>query len=391
MDNSLKRATALMAVVLMLTGCSSQDNKSNNHSTDDARLEPVEQAYDDCDKLLGSDHGSFKLPEKISKVDFNKVYSLSCNTLKNDDMTNAKKLFKTFYGDDFDESALSTDKGEKKLKNLPKIGVNDDPVLAEKATADFKEMKKQMKTVIGAQKQRLEYVLMLDRKWSAEAWKALFVKNPLMHCFAIGLIWGIYENGCLKTSFRYLDDGSFTNSDDDEIELSEVMQIGLVHPLELTEHEKEAWLEQLDDYEIIQPFDQLKRKVYKVAEIDKNKTACEIFKNTEITNTTLVNRMTKAGWYKGQAQDAGFFYEFIRNDISGKEKDPDGKLVNIGMTAELKFSGTYIGYYEIEDVTVEELYFRLPDAAYNDNMKLGDVNPRYYSEVVLQLKKAINK
>ena len=101
--------------------------------------------------------------------------------------------------------------------------------------------------------------------------------------------------------------------------------------------------------------------------------------------------MTKAGWYKGQAQDAGFFYEFIRNDISGKGKDPDGKLVNIGMTAELKFSGTYIGYYEIEDVTVEELYFRLPDAAYNDNMKLGDVSPRYYSEVVLQLKKAINK
>ena len=111
MDNSLKRATALMAVVLMLTGCSSQDNKSNNHSTDDARLEPVEQAYDGCDKLLGSDHGSFKLPEKISKVDFNKVYSLSCNTLKNDDMTNAEKLFKTFYGDDFDESALSTDNG----------------------------------------------------------------------------------------------------------------------------------------------------------------------------------------------------------------------------------------------------------------------------------------
>ena len=44
--------------------------------------------------------------------------------------------------------------GEKKLKNLPKIGVNDDPALAEKATADFKEMKKQMKTVVDAQKQR---------------------------------------------------------------------------------------------------------------------------------------------------------------------------------------------------------------------------------------------
>lgn len=104
---------------LFLFGCSSQDNKSNNHSTDDARLEPVEQAYDGCDKLLGSDHCSFKLPEKISKVDFNKVYSLSCNTLKNDDMTNAEKLFKTFYGDDFDESALSTDNGGiEAIKNI---------------------------------------------------------------------------------------------------------------------------------------------------------------------------------------------------------------------------------------------------------------------------------
>ena len=59
------------------------------------------------------------------------------------------------------------------------------------------------------------------------------------------------------------------------------------------------------------------------------------------------------------------------------------------MTAELKFSGTYIGYYEVEEVTVGELYFRLPDSSESNNMKLGEVNPRYYSEVILQLSKAI--
>ena len=59
------------------------------------------------------------------------------------------------------------------------------------------------------------------------------------------------------------------------------------------------------------------------------------------------------------------------------------------MTAELKFSGTYIGYYEVEEVTVGELYFRLPDFSESNNMKLGEVNPRYYSEVILQLSKAI--
>jgi len=40
-----------------------------------------------------------------------------------------------------------------------------------------------MKTVVDAQKQRLEYVLMLDRKWTAEAWKALFVK--ILSCTAL--------------------------------------------------------------------------------------------------------------------------------------------------------------------------------------------------------------
>ena len=105
---NLKLLAAAVAVFL-LSSCSIQDNKANNHSTDNAKLAPVEQAYNGCDELLDSDHGSFKLPKKINKENFDKVYSLSCNALKNDDVSIAKGIFKSFYGGDFDESKLSTD------------------------------------------------------------------------------------------------------------------------------------------------------------------------------------------------------------------------------------------------------------------------------------------
>ncbi|MDE6776197.1 MAG: DUF4132 domain-containing protein, partial [Ruminococcus sp.] len=154
--------------------------------------------------------------------------------------------------------------GSKKVKNMPKPGVNDTAEIAEKSYADFKEMKKQLKTAVSVQKSRLEYALICERKWTAENWENLFVKNPVMHCFAIGLIWGIYNDDKLVSSFRYMDDGSFTTSDEDEFEIPENAVISIVHPVELSEDEISAWKEQLSDYEIVQPFPQLERKIFRV-------------------------------------------------------------------------------------------------------------------------------
>ncbi len=272
--------------------------------------------------------------------------------------------------------------GEKKVKNMPKPGVNDDASIADKAYADFKEMKKQMKTVVESQKQRLEYVLMCDRKWTKEGWEKLFVKNPVMHCFAIGLIWGIYENGELKTSFRYMDDGSFTTADEDEFEPAENAVIGLVHPIELSEEEKNTWTEQLSDYEITQPFAQLSRTVFNMEEDELEAKEITRFSGAATTALTLIGKMTKFGWYKGEAMDAGFFESFKREDVSGRIEN--GK--KDGIYAELGFSGAYIaaGYgYGDEDVTVGELKFR--KSGETEWLAGKDVNKRYFSEIILQL------
>ena len=205
-------------------------------------------------------------------------------------------------------------------------------------------MKKPRKTTVSSQKARLEYALSVKREWSVDAWKALFVKNPLMHQFAIGLVWGVYEGGKLVQSFRYMEDGSFNTQDEEEYELPKEARISLVHPMELSDEEKAAWKEQLADYEITQPIDQLDRAVYYMTEEEADKKGLERFGGYIINDLSLNGKLTGLGWYRGSVQDAGGFDTYYREDEEA------------GIGVELHFSGTYVGGLG-EDVTIYDVRF----------------------------------
>lgn len=278
------------------------------------------------------------------------------------------------------------DEDGKKLKNLPAPGKKDDEEKANAAYAEFKEMKKQMKTTISSQKMRLELALSSERLWSIDAWQNLFVKNPVMHQFAIGLIWGIYEEHKLVQSFRYMEDGSFNTEDEDEFTLPQQGYIGLVHPIELTAESVAAWKQQLADYEIIQPIDQLTRPLYRLTEEESGLKSLERFGGMLVNDLSLNGKLQQLGWYRGSVQDAGCFDTFYREDAS------------LGLGVELHFSGTYVAC-EGEDVTVYDARFykagSITRGSYMydeaDDQKcilLEKIPERYFSEIVLQLTKA---
>lgn len=282
------------------------------------------------------------------------------------------------------------DENNKKLKNIPAPGKKDNEALAAEAYAEFKQMKKQMKTTVANQKQRLEAALSTERKWTVERWNALFVKNPIMHQFAISLIWGIYENGSLSATFRYMEDGSFNTEDEEEISLPEEGLIGLIHPIELDGDTRAKWEEQLSDYEIIQSVEQLKRPMYLMADQEKNEKTLDRFGGMLLSGISLSSKLQSLGWYKGQAEDAGMYYYFYREDA------------DTGIKAVLHFSGAYIadGYMvsEDEEVTVYELeFFRRGDeniVIYGGRNKekkglaMKELSPKYFSEIVYQMTKA---
>ncbi len=289
------------------------------------------------------------------------------------------------------------DEKNKKLKNLPAPGKRDDEIKAKAAYEEFKLMKKQMKTTVTTQKMRLELALSSERKWKCEDWKNLFIKNPIMHQFAISLIWGVYKEEMLTDTFRYMEDGSFNTAEEEEYELLPDCLIGLVHPIELTEEQKNTWKEQLEDYEIVQSIEQLDRNVYSITEEEVTMKYLERFGGKVINDLSFIGKLSSMGWYRGSVLDAGGFFEYYREDAA------------LGLGVELHFSGTYVGGQN-EDITIyHAIFYKIryendKDGKMNwavergsyiyDEIKeeaivpLNEVPKRYFSEIVYQLTKA---
>ncbi|WP_339307985.1 DUF4132 domain-containing protein [Paenibacillus sp. FSL R5-0519] len=272
----------------------------------------------------------------------------------------------------------------KSVKSLPAPAQKDDAELAAQSKARFTQLKKDLKTMVNIQAQRLEESLSKQRLWSADEWKSLFVDNVIMQKFAVGLIWGTYEDGALISTFRYMEDGTFNSVDEDEVDLPSGAQVGLVHPLELDQATLEGWTTQLEDYEIKQPFEQLSREIHQPEDEDKTKNEYDRLPESDFSPTSFPKALEKYGWIKGQAQDGGWYHEFYKEY---------GDLV-----AELQFSGTSISYYEgLDDITLESLHFFKPNNKqyyyYGDNkpIALGNVPGRVFSETIYDILRATGR
>ncbi|WP_433743877.1 DUF4132 domain-containing protein [Paenibacillus amylolyticus] len=272
----------------------------------------------------------------------------------------------------------------KSVKSLPAPAQKDDAELAAQSKARFTQLKKDLKSMVNIQAQRLEESLSKQRLWSADEWKALFVQNVIMQKFAVGLIWGTYEDGALISTFRYMEDGTFNSVDEDEVDLPSGAQVGLIHPLELDQVTLEGWTTQLEDYEIKQPFEQLNREIHQPEDEDKTKNEYDRLPESDFSPTSFPKALEKYGWIKGPAQDGGWYHEFYKEY---------GDLV-----AELRFSGTSITYYEgLDDITLESLHFFKPNNKqyyyYGDNksIALGNVPGRVFSETIYDILRATGR
>ncbi|MBM6648003.1 MULTISPECIES: DUF4132 domain-containing protein [Bacillus] len=237
---------------------------------------------------------------------------------------------------------LETEEGNR-MKSLPKPNAKDDVEKAEEAKKELSTLKKELRSALSMQKQRLEAALSRKRYWSYDSWKSVFLENLIMKQFATSLIWGEYTEGKLLKTFRYAEDDTFYSMIGENHELSSGTVIGFIHPLELSGAKKELWKEQLTNSKIVQPFLQIERPVFVVEENDE--IAVERFGGILLNGRSLFGKMTKLGWTRGSVQDGGVYYTFYKEDT------------RTGVGAELSFSGAPIGYEGEEDVCVFEIQF----------------------------------
>lgn len=262
---------------------------------------------------------------------------------------------------DFSLSIFDNEK-QKTIKSMPSPGANDDEVKATAAKKEFSELKKQIKATVQSQTNRLEKVLMNGRRWTVASWNKLFVENPIMHRFATGLIWGVYDGDKLTGTFRYMEDGTFNTVDEEEYALPEQASITLVHPIELPEDVLSGWKEQLDDYEIVQPIPQLTAPIIVLEEKDTNGNKITRYNGLIVKSGKISGMAKKHNMVRGEVWDAGSYTCFHLVD----------KYLN--MAAQLNFEYMYMGQEYNDDVTLGDvLLYRMGEDQTTDDEPKSNV------------------
>lgn len=254
------------------------------------------------------------------------------------------RTFKITLMPDFSLTIYDNDK-KKTIKSMPAPAASDDTVKAIAAKKEFSELKKQMKAAVQTQTNRLEKVLMNGRRWNVDAWSTLFVENPIMHRFATGLIWGVYDGNKLLETFRYMDDGTFNTVDEDEFTLPENASITLAHPIEMTSELVAQWKEQLDDYEVVQPLPQLSAPMIKLQSDEISERKVIKYRGTMVKSGKIAGIAKKFNMVRGEVWDGGSFTIFHWVD----------KFLNIA--AQLNFEYMWMGQEYNEDVTLGDVIF----------------------------------
>ena len=107
----MKKLTAILAAaVLMRTACAED---SENYKDDSLVVEKKEisKIYEGYEDLQGKDFELFKMPDNIEPQSFEKVYKFKASVKygSKDNLEQAKKICKAFFGDQYEENSFTVD------------------------------------------------------------------------------------------------------------------------------------------------------------------------------------------------------------------------------------------------------------------------------------------
>lgn len=290
--------------------------------------------------------------------------------------------YRAFIDNDFKIKFF--DEENKVLKTLPKGA-------SAELKEEFKELGKEVRDIVRSQSNRMEYYLVTQRRWSVDKWTSFFMQNPIMFVYALKIIWGLYdEKGTLTKTFRAMEDLTLSDIDFEEMDLDEVenQTIGMVHPLSLSEEDKQKWVQYLEDDSVELVFPQLNRPVVKVEDVDKEVKFYDKFNGKKVEGLAFKGQMDKLGWQKGSVVDGGMVSSYRKS------------FTSLGMDAVIETEGIYMGWDDY-DPELGRLYFvrtgsiKTGSYTYDEPsnsedarlFKLGDVPAIIFSEVMADLQR----
>lgn len=185
-----------------------------------------------------------KLEQHIPNLGFDSQGRLAFNLVKN------KTGF--LHCASLDEPSLCDERGH--VLPVPKRSKND--WQANKTQSIYSSLMWVIKLIRDEMLRGLIDAMGSKRRWSVTLWRKLFCENVLFAPMAQSLIWGIYQDGAIRGTFRPLSVGEMVNTRDESVVIPDDCEIVLVHPADVTKAEMKDWSQHLIDYKVIQAIQQ---------------------------------------------------------------------------------------------------------------------------------------
>jgi len=173
------------------------------------------------------------------------------------------------------------------------------PSAAMKAAAEplkqAKQAAKEVEADLATQIVRLQRLFLEDREWSAADWRARYAEHPLIGAMVSRLIWWVEKDGARQAALPSA--GALTDALGRPVD-PDGARLRLWHPVEDDVESVLAWRDRLEELEIVQPFAQAWREVYRLTEAERatgtysNRWAGHILKQHQAMTLARLNGWT---------------------------------------------------------------------------------------------------
>ena len=242
----------------------------------------------------------------------------------------------------------------KALKNLPAAGKQDDPELVKMAKKSLSEARKTVRELTKRQTERFYEALCTQRTWSVADWLRDLRMHPIVGPLCTRLVWMAVrvtkddekagESMEVVRVFRPLEDGSLTDHEDQPVELTPELKIGLAHTCSLPQELEQAWIEHLADYDVQPLFPQFNREAWSLTPEMLHATDVMTFQGHMLTTFRLRSKANRLNWTRGAVQDAGSFWWYAK------------PFPSLRLEARLEFTGSFVPEEDIP-AALRSFYF----------------------------------
>jgi hypothetical protein len=201
----------------------------------------------------------------------------------------------------------------KKVSTLPSARVDDEKPLIDEAKRLLTTARKEVKQILPDQITRLREAMLLQRTWTSEDWTLYVRGHVLVGRIAQRMVWmALDEDNKVLNLFRPLDDGTLTDVEDRDYDLSGARFVQPAHSSLVDRATRDAWRAHLEAYEVKSPFDQFGSAQHVLEPDQAEKNIIEDRRGWMIESFALRGIATKLGYVRGAAEDGGWFSRYER-------------------------------------------------------------------------------